>query len=161
MAELLFIATIIFVAYVMFVVVGEKKENPESRKSEVLKPEIPTSQKIDLPPEPEISVAKPESVKTSQVKSASTKPSKAKSASNKATAPVVEPIVNADSLKNPKTGEVAKIPNSYTFAKRWIKDALVEEGLLDKIYKNNELDDPTNAKIQDAFQKLLAMDKYH
>nr|WP_305909532.1 hypothetical protein [Methylomarinum sp. Ch1-1]MDP4522451.1 hypothetical protein [Methylomarinum sp. Ch1-1] len=65
-----------------------------------------------------------------------------------------------DSVKNPETGEVAKIPNNYRFTKRWVKEALVNEGLLDKIYKNNELDDATNAKIKTALDKLKAMDKY-
>jgi len=76
----------------------------------------------------------------------------------KAAAPA--PAAPVDSLKNPKTGEVAKIPASYAFAKRWIKDALVEEGLLDKVYKNNELDDAANAKIQAALQQLKGMSKY-
>ncbi|WP_349432145.1 hypothetical protein Q9L42_004980 [Methylomarinum sp. Ch1-1] len=55
---------------------------------------------------------------------------------------------------------MAKIPNNYRFTKRWVKEALVNEGLLDKIYKNNELDDATNAKIKTALDKLKAMDKY-
>jgi hypothetical protein len=55
---------------------------------------------------------------------------------------------------------VAKLPGNYAFAKRWIKEALVEEGLLDKIYKNNELDSATNAKISDALQQLKTLEKY-
>jgi hypothetical protein len=63
-------------------------------------------------------------------------------------------------LKNPKTGEVAKIPNNYRFGKYWIKEALVAEGLLDRVYKNNELDNVTNAKVQAAMAALKNIDKY-
>ena len=70
------------------------------------------------------------------------------------------PATAADSLKNPKTGEIAKFPSNYNFAKRWLKDALVEEGLLDKIYKSAELDDETNEKIHSALLQLKALDKY-
>ena len=65
-----------------------------------------------------------------------------------------------DELKNPATGEVSKIPNNYRFGKRWIKEALVVEGLLDKVYKNNELNDTINAKAQTAMATLATMDKY-
>ncbi|MGZ8223663.1 MAG: hypothetical protein ACXW0H_00925, partial [Methylobacter sp.] len=63
-------------------------------------------------------------------------------------------------IKDPKTGEVATAYNNYRFTKRWIKEALVAEGLLEKVYKNNELDAATEAKIKEAIQKLEAMDKY-
>ena len=68
--------------------------------------------------------------------------------------------VAGDELKNPATGEVSKIPNNYRFGKRWIKDALVAEGLLDRVYKNNELDDAVSAKVQTAMAALKNMDKY-
>lgn len=158
MAELLFIATTIFVAYVVFVVLGGKKEVPETPKAEAPKPEAAKPAPI---PEP---AAPPAAAKTVE-KPAKPTPAKpaAKTASKAAPAKAsaaAKPAANADSLKNPKTGEVAKFPASYSFAKRWIKDALVEEGLLDKVYKNNELDEATNAKIQAALQQLRTMDKY-
>lgn len=64
-------------------------------------------------------------------------------------------------VKDPKTGELANLPAAYSFAKRWLKDALVEEGLLDKVYKNTELNDEINASIKEAFKKLKAMPKYN
>ena len=64
-------------------------------------------------------------------------------------------------LRNPETGEVAKIATSYRMCKRWIKEALVSEGLLEKIYKTNELDDAAKVKINKALDKLAKMDKYH
>lgn len=152
MAELLFIATTIFVAYVVFVVLGGKKEVPETPKAEAPKP-APIPEPA-APPAAAKTVEKP--AKPTPAKPAAKTASKAAPA--KATA--AKPAANADSLKNPKTGEVAKFPASYSFAKRWIKDALVEEGLLDKVYKNNELDEATNAKIQAALQQLRTMDKY-
>lgn len=166
MAELLFIATMIFVAYVVFVVMGDKKDSPEPSKTEEVKAEAPQPEaqvavKPDIPTEPAKSTtpaaatAKPKRSRTAPAKAAA----KTESAPSTASA-APAPTSAGDTLKNPKTGEVAKIPASYSFAKRWIKDALVEEGLLDKVYKNNELNDSVNAQIQDAIQQLKALDKY-
>lgn len=154
MAELLFIATIIFVAYVVFVVMGDKKDKPEASKAatvppQAVKAEIPAAN----PTSPPAAVkATPAATKTTTTKTAPAKVSPAKAA--------VAASPASDTLKNPKTGEIAKFPNSYAFAKRWIKDALVEEGLLDKVYKNNELNEEATAKIHDALHALRSMDKY-
>jgi hypothetical protein len=149
MAELLFIVTTIYVAYVVYEAVGRKK------KPEPSQPEISVAS-VE-PPQPPVAEKAPEQPKATKPvnKAASNKP-KAKSAATKKTTA----SSSADSLKNPKTGETAKLPGNYAFAKRWIKEALVEEGLLDKIYKNNELDSDATAKIQAALQQLKAMDKY-
>jgi len=165
MAELIFIATTIFVAYVIFTVTDDKKNKSEPSKSEPNKTEPAKPVVVTEPVEVKVETTaeKPAPVKA---KRAAAKPAAAKPAKPKATAAVaVEPAatteVPSDSLKNPKTGEVVKIPNSYAFAKRWVKEALVEEGLLDKIYKNNELDNAANAKIQVAMEQLKQMAKYH
>lgn len=134
MAELFFIATTIFVAYVVYAVLGNSDTPAE-----------PTS----ATPTTEVKVSDSDNEKP---KLAEEKPAKP--------APSTPAASSSDNLKNPKTGEIAKIPNSYAFAKRWIKDALVEEGLLEKVYKNTELDDAINAKIQSAIQQLKAIDKY-
>ena len=63
-------------------------------------------------------------------------------------------------LKDPKTKEVTTAYSNYRFTKRWIKDALVAEGLLDKVYANNELDAATEAKIKRAIGQLESMTKY-
>ncbi|QPK63020.1 hypothetical protein IVG45_19740 [Methylomonas sp. LL1] len=159
MAELLFITTTIFVAYVVFVVIG-KKDKPETHQSAPVTPPSPApvaaaqAEKIPTPPAAEKPLAAKPVAKTPAAKAspAKTKPTAAKKSAAS--------DLPSDSLKNPKTGEVAKLPGNYAFAKRWIKEALVEEGLLDKIYKNTELDSATTAKIQDALQQLKAMDKY-
>ena len=71
-----------------------------------------------------------------------------------------EDDVEENSLRDPNTGEVAKIPNNYRFSKRWIKEALVTEGLLEKIYKNSELNDDSNVKIKEALEQLKMIEKY-
>lgn len=63
-------------------------------------------------------------------------------------------------LKDPKTGEVATTYSNYRFTKRWIKEALVTEKLLDKIYKNVELTADIELKIKSAVIKLEAIVKY-
>jgi hypothetical protein len=166
MAELFFIATVIFVAYVVFVVLDEKKSQPEPEKIAELKPVTIEPENIELTaaavqsaaPEPAITVAKPIQAKTTAPKTTKVKLEPAKESTNPEP---VKPVVSAvDGLKNPKTGEIAKFPNNYNFAKRWIKEALVAEGLLDKVYKNTELDDAANEKIHAALLQLKALDKY-
>ena len=63
-------------------------------------------------------------------------------------------------LKNPATGEVATPYSNYRFTKRWIKEALVAEKLLEKIYKNDELTADIELKIKSAVLKLETIDKY-
>jgi hypothetical protein len=63
-------------------------------------------------------------------------------------------------MTHPKTGEEAKVTNNYRMTKRWVKEALITEGLLEKIYKNTELDAPTKIKVSQALSIIKAMDKY-
>lgn len=163
MGELLFIATTVFVAYVVYTAIGGNKDNPEHTASQ---PD-PTPENVTTDPEPTAPAEttpppapapKPVTAKPAVKAPAKAPAAKAKAAPAKKAKPASAPAT--DSLKNPKTGEVAKLPGNYAFAKRWIKEALVEEGLLDKIYKNNELDSDATAKIQAALQELKAMKKY-
>lgn len=165
MTELLFIAITIFFIYVVFQVVG-KQEEPETTQVEskpaeaaeaVKQVEAAVVAETVAPTKP---ASKPVAKRAS--KASTTKPKAAAAAAEPAPAAAAPAAASAasDSIKNPKTGEVVKITGNYAFAKRWIKDALVEEGLLDKVYKNNELDAEATAKIQAAMQKLKAMAKY-
>jgi len=63
-------------------------------------------------------------------------------------------------LRNPATGEVSPAPTNYRFAKKWVKEALVAEGLLDRVYKPTELNEAVSGKIKDALDKLRTLDKY-
>ncbi|HYE34984.1 hypothetical protein [Methylocaldum sp.] len=63
-------------------------------------------------------------------------------------------------LRNPATGEVSPAPTNYRFAKKWVKEALVAEGLLDRVYKPAELNEAATQKIKDALDKLKTLDKY-
>lgn len=146
MAEVLFILTTIFVAYVVYMVVGDQmaeikamggksKNEPASKPAEAVK----TQAAAEKPVPEKISAA---------VSPAPAQPEPSQSAATKG------------GLKDPVSGEVVNMPNNYRFARRWIKEALVKEGLLDKIYKTNELDDKTNAKIKRALTKLSKMDQY-
>jgi hypothetical protein len=70
------------------------------------------------------------------------------------------PVANNSKLiKNPVTGETTTY-TSYRFTKRWLKDALVSEGLLDKVYKNTELDSEVEAIIKAAVGKLADIAAY-
>jgi len=65
-----------------------------------------------------------------------------------------------DYYRNPKTDELAPVPNNYRFAKRWIKKALVEEGLLGKIYRNNEMTPSNSKKVKKALEALAKLPQY-
>ena len=67
-------------------------------------------------------------------------------------------IVN---LRNPLTGEVSPVPGNYRFAKKWIKEAIVAEGLLNKVYKNSELTEAVNPKVRAAVEEFKKLEKYH
>jgi len=159
MAELLFIATTIFVAYVVFVAIGKKEPPIADKPAEkpAAAPQAPVAVKAEPAAAPAVAETKATPKPAPKTKTTATK---AKAAAAKPAPAAPASSTPADSLKNPKTGEIAKLPGNYAFAKRWIKDALVEEGLLDKVYKNNELNADTTAKIQDALQQLKALDKY-
>jgi len=148
MAEILFILLTVYVVYVVQSVVCKK--DPK---------------KVVSPPEEKLVVVT-ESVKKQQQK---TIVEKAKPVAKKAAvkkAPVVKNKAKAQQktannhLRNPETGDVDKVASSYRMTKRWIKEALVAEGLLPKIYKTAELDDAAKDKINKALLKLAKMEKY-
>ena len=137
MPEILFILTIIFVAYVIYHAVNEQKEPPTSLapKPQYDAPHLLAKQSG---PTPVVKTEKPAAVKKA----------------------VIRKTADKKGLRDPKTGEVVTAYTNYRFTKRWIKDALVAEGLLEKVYKNNELDAEVEAAIKDAVTKLEAIDKY-
>lgn len=80
--------------------------------------------------------------------------------------PVVESTTESSETapthyRDPETGDTAAVPSNYRFAKKWIKEALVTEGLLDKVYKSNELDDETSRQVKAALDKFKEIKKYH
>jgi hypothetical protein len=140
MTEGLFILTVIFVAYVVYQVMNDKKAGTKAAAAEA-KPSGAAKPAPKPQPEPE-QVAMPKPVAAA------------------ASVPPAPEAATKSGLRNPETGEVTAVFTNYRFAKRWIKEALVAEGLLDKIYKNNELDADAEAKIKEAVAKFEAMPKY-
>lgn len=69
-------------------------------------------------------------------------------------------VATADMLRNPRTGETAAIPTNYRFAKKWIKEAMVEEGLLDRVYANSDLDGGAREKVRTALKQFRTLAKY-
>lgn len=176
MTEGLFILTTIFVAYVVYAIIGEQKATAKS-KAPAAKPEVqaavvgqPKSQAAVAKEKP--AVAKTAAAKAATPKSepskptAATKPAAPKVAAKAAAKPAVAAkkapagATKSAGLKDPKTGEVVTAYSNYRFTKRWIKEALVAEGLLEKVYTGNELNADTEAKIKAAIGKLEAMAKY-
>jgi hypothetical protein len=152
MIEMLFILTAIFVAYVIYVIVSEQKTTSSTEAPQV-KAEKPV-----------VAVKQPVTQSAPAEKAAEAKPAASVTEAPKPEAASEEPAVAQDAgkrgLKDPKTGEIAASYSNYRFTKRWIKEALVAEGLLDKVYKNDELNPDIEAKIKGAVIKLEAIDKY-
>ncbi len=177
MTEGLFILTTIFVAYVVYSVIGEQSAKPKAPEA---KPE-PQATPAAEQPKPQVAVAqeqatvKPATAKAAPAKTAppktpasttaaaktASKPTAAKkTASAKAAKKTTAAAAKSAGLKDPKTGEIVSTYGNYRFTKRWIKDALVAEGLLEKVYTATELNAETEAKIKEAIAKLEALDKY-
>lgn len=142
MIEVLFTLTTIYVAYVIYSMVNS--QTPVANRAQE-----PVEKKI------EIELVKPEITKEMPTAIVAKK------------AEVVPLAVSGESVaaakgsvRHPQTGEVAVVNNNYRFTKRWIKEALVAEGLLTKIYKNNELDAASEAAIKNAMMALAVMEKY-
>jgi len=132
MTEVLFILVAIIVAYIIYVIVSEQKTTSTSAVSQA-KPEKPVAAVKQSTPQSAPKIEKVAAVKSNAGKRG---------------------------LKNPKTGEVATTYSNYRFTKRWIKEALVAEGLMGKVYKNDELNAELEAMIKSAVVKLEALDKY-
>ncbi len=151
MFEILFILIVIYIAYVIYTGDKQVSQVPEidlEAPVEISLAKAPTSS----PAKPQEVILKPKAV----AKAVSTKPIKSKI--NKTAAPKIE--LRTVEMKNPKTGEQAKVANNYRMVKRWVKEALVEEGLLEKIYKTKEMDDLAKAEVAKALSIIKAMDKY-
>ena len=149
MAEIIFILVTVYGVYVVHSIItskGKKKDTPSAVKTKVSVATASKKEEIKIAVKQEKPVAK---------KALPAKPkTKAKPKAKAKTK------VDSGSLRHPETGEVAKIASSYRMCKRWIKDALVTEGLLEKVYKTNEIDDAAKVKIDKALVKLAKMEKY-
>jgi hypothetical protein len=153
MTEILFILAVVFIGYVYL---GTSKNQP-----------LAASPAESLAEKPLVSVKNAKaSVVVQPAKAPAKKPIAAASPKPKAvnnpkpkSAPVIK-TTDKKGLKDPKTGEVVSAYSNYRFTKRWIKDALVFEGFLDKVYKNDELNADIEANIKSALVKLEALKKY-
>ncbi|TSA41713.1 MAG: hypothetical protein D4R63_02215 [Methylococcaceae bacterium] len=131
MFELLFVLTTIFVASIFYQAVNNQKQEPIN--THTTQANLATTVRL---PETPILATKSPAPKTAK------------------------PGTKKESIKNPLTGEIATIASNYRFTKRWIKEALVTEGLLSKVYKNNELNEETEVLIKTAVLALESLNKY-
>ncbi len=184
MTEGLFVLTTLFVAYVIYTIVNEKKaDGDKSTKSvaeatqKVQQASVSDKPKAAAPkteakpaPKPTVAkkaVAKP-AAKPIEAKKTVEEPAPMKAAAKpvetkKTPEPTSTPeptAIKGTGLKDPKTGEVATSYSNYRFTKRWIKEALVAEKLLEKVYKNDELNANVEGQIKAAIIKLEGMKKY-
>jgi len=133
MTEILFVLTVIYAAYVIYSVVKN------SKKPKVIDDSAPAMMSVSKPLIPE----------------------------NLNTPLLVKPIAKTTKstaakagIKNPETGEIVSSYGNYRFMKRWIKEALVTEGLLEKVYQNKEINAEVEVKIKEAMARLEDIERY-
>lgn len=156
MFDLFFPLTLAYLAYVAYDAYqailraerGEPVLKPQARMTQPAAPARPAAQPVAAPANTAPKAAKPAPAKPTPAKAAPVQPT------GRADAKL------ADTLRNPATGEVSSVPANYRFAKKWLKDALVSEKLLDRVYKPSELDDAASLKVKEAIDKLRAIKKY-
>ncbi len=146
MTELLAVLTSIFVVYVLYEIFKTVSESGlESNQAVAGNSPAPQSAvAVQAEPAPPPAPAAPTPVV------AAPKP-----------APAAAEPAKAVHLRNPETGEVSPVPGNYRFAKKWIKEAMVAEGLLNKVYKNSELTEAVNPKVKAAIEQFKQLEKYH
>jgi len=158
MAEILFVLLIVYVVYVVqSVLCKSDQKKPVSPPPPEVKPAVDTEAVAKAEKQVVVDSVKT-AVKKAPVKKEAVKKAPVKKTTAVKTKASTKPA--SGNLRNPETGDVDKIASSYRMTKRWIKEALVTEGLLPKIYKTAELDDATKLTINKALLKLAKMDKY-
>ncbi len=164
MTEGLFLITTLFVAYVVYVIANEKKANAAATKpataSAPSEPKAVVMEPVEEKPKAAEAKTKPETVKAVTKPASASKPAAAKKAAPAAAVQAEPQTIKGSGLKDPKTGEVATTYTNYRFTKRWIKEALVAEKLVEKVYKNDEINADVEAKIKAGIIKLEGMKKY-
>lgn len=148
MSEILFILTTLYVAYVVYMVVDEPKKPSQPHKHHTI---ITPSGEVEVPEVTATPAVEPAAIAETTTETAVAEPVETKA----------ETTISSSNLRDPDTGEIAKVTNNYRGLKRWLKEALVAEGLLEKVYSNSELNDETNAKIKVALEAIKTMTKYH
>ncbi len=147
MTELLAVLTAIFVIYALYEVFATVSQSGDglSRTSPDNSRGAPQAAPARQPSSPSVTMTPPVALAPAPAKPAT----------------LVTEHEKHTNLRNPVTGEISPMPGNYRFAKKWIKEALVEEGLLPKVYKNSELTETLNLKAKQAIEKIKHLEKYH
>ncbi len=146
MTELLAVLTSIFVVYALYEVFATVSQSGDG-----LVRTVADSRPAPRPAPVRQSAAAPAAAAAQSATVAATPPKQAK--------PVAEPDKHLN-LRDPKTGDLSPAPSNYRFAKKWIKEALVAEGLLPKVYKNSELTETLNLKAKEAIEQFKHLEKF-
>lgn len=169
--------TVVFVGYVLYEVFKTVSSHSSSQRPAGAAAPAETSAAKAKPAEPAVAEApkaKPEAAARKAEPAARSEPPAARKAAVTAKkdetkaeavadqpAPTVEASASPTQLKDPVSGEMCPVPTNYRFAKKWVKEALVAEGLLDKVYKTADLDEAGTRKVREALEKFRAMTKYY
>ena len=141
-------------------VIAEDVSTPEviKVKHEVISEEISEPEAVEARAEVDKPAVTPKSAAEHVAPKRIVSTKKDSKSSRRTAAPKIE--LRTVIMTHPETGEEAKVSNNYRMTKRWVKEALVTEDLLDKVYKNTDLDAPAKIKVARALSIIKAMDKY-
>jgi hypothetical protein len=154
-----------FVAYLVYVIKNEPKPGFEAPVQAVQPKPVAGTTKPKAPAAPK-KHAVPKTKATTPSVVATKAEAKVVSVAAGKLKPTAPPAVKPSQagsfkgLKDPKTGEVVTSFKNYRFTKRWIKEALVAEKLLDKVYASEEMNPELEEKIKAAIVKLAAKKNY-
>ena len=158
MFEFFFTLTVAFLAYVAYDALTAVKR--AARGEPILKPR-PIAPVTPVAAAAPVAAPKPAVKADTPTPARPVKAARSKPVAKSDDAPAQHAAVTlADQLRNPATGEVTAVPANYRFAKKWVKDALVSEKLLDRVYKPSELDAATAEKVRQAIDVLRSLPKY-
>ncbi len=154
MTEILFILTTLYVAYVFYSSANDSK--PQAPRPAVQPKPIDPAPEATSADEPVAQAS--EQMASEEIETELTESEEAAHEESEQEDAVAGKVSH---IRNPLTGEISKVNISYLFTKRWIKEALVSEGLLDKIYVSHDLNPTLNAQIRKALATLKTLPKYH
>jgi hypothetical protein len=145
MTEILFILTTLYVAYVFYNAINDTKPPMPARPAQKIDSVMPTETATVVAETPVDTATEVDEPIAAEIEEEHYDSSAANQVKN---------------LRNPLTGEISKANVGYLFTKRWIKEALVTEGLLERIYANTELNPELNVKVKQALATLKTLPQY-
>ncbi len=157
-----------FFGYLFYVIFIAKGKDSTSQIPSYMQPkesddsdESAVNAKVDVEPVTTAEATESVTIGEQEQTSASTEEEPAAPAEKASQSGADKQPVHVSRFIDPDSGQTAANPSNYRFAKKWIKEAMVKEGLLDHVYKNSELKGAANKTVKEALASFKLIEKYH